>query len=46
MHKIEKKSLWRDEMSYGGEIWYMEPYNILRAKKYACVWLNSICIIN
>ena len=23
MHKTENKSLWRDEMSYGGETWYM-----------------------
>ena len=23
MHKTENKSLWRDEMSYGIETWYM-----------------------
>ena len=23
MHKTENKSLWRDEMSYGSDIWYM-----------------------
>ena len=45
MHKIENKSLWRDEMSYGSDAWYMERiYEEL--KNYACVWLISICIIN
>ena len=23
MHEIENKSLWEDEMSYGGDTWYM-----------------------
>ena len=23
MHKTENKSLWRDEMSYGNDTWYM-----------------------
>ena len=23
MHKTENKSLWKEEMSYGGDIWYM-----------------------
>ena len=23
MHKIENKSLWKKEMTYGGETWYM-----------------------
>ena len=23
MHKIENKSLWKEEMSYDGDIWYM-----------------------
>ena len=23
MHKIENKSLWKEEVSYGGETWYM-----------------------
>ena len=23
MHKIENKSLWKEEMSYGGDTWYM-----------------------
>ena len=45
MHKTENKSLWRDEMSYGGETWYMgRIYEEL--KNYACIWLISICIIN
>ena len=35
----------RDEMSYGSDTWYMgRIYEEL--KKYACVWLISICIIN
>ena len=45
MHKTENKNLWRDEMSYGGDTWYMgRIYEGL--KIYACVWLISICIIN
>ena len=45
MHKTENKSLQKDEMSYGGETWYMgRIYEEL--KNYACVWLISICIIN
>ena len=27
MHKIENKSLWKEEMSYGGETWYMGRIN-------------------
>ena len=27
MQKIEKKSLWKEEMSYGGETWYMGIIN-------------------
>ena len=23
MHKTENKSLWKEEMSYGGDTWYM-----------------------
>ena len=26
MHKTENKSLWRDEMSYGSDTWYMVEY--------------------
>ena len=45
MHKTENKSLWRDEMSFGSDTWYMgRTYGEL--KNYACVWLISICIIN
>ena len=45
MYKTENKSLWRDEMSYGSDTWYMgRIYEEL--KNYACVWLISICIIN
>ena len=44
MHKIEN-NLWKEEMSYGGETWYMDRiYEEL--KYYACIWLISICIIN
>ena len=45
MYKTENKSLWRDEMSYGSNTWYMGTiYEEL--KDYACIWLISICIIN
>ena len=44
MHKTENKSLWKDEMTYGSDTWYMgRTYGEL--KNYACVWLISICII-
>ena len=45
MHKTENKSLWRDEMSYGSDIWYMGRIHE-ELKNYACIWLISICIIN
>ena len=45
MHKTENKSLWKEEMSYGGDTWYGgRIYEEL--KNYACVWLISIYIIN
>ena len=45
MHEIENKSLWKKEMSYGSETWYMSRiYEEL--KNSSCVWLISICIIN
>ena len=45
MHKIEHKSLWKKELSYDGDTWYMgRIYEEL--KKYACIWLISIGIIN
>ena len=38
MHKIENKSLWKEEISYGGDTWYMgRAFEEL--KKYAS--LNS-----
>ena len=41
MHKIENKSLCKEEMSYGGETWYMgRIYGEL--KNDACFWLISI----
>ena len=33
MHKIENKSLWKEEMSYGGETWYMGRVYEEREKK-------------
>ena len=43
--KQKNKSLWRDEMSFGSDTWYMgRIYEEL--KKFTCVWLISICIIN
>ena len=45
MHKIENKSLWKDEKSYGGGTWYVDS-TLKELKNYACVWLISICIIN
>ena len=45
MHKIENKNLWKEEMNYGGETWYMgRIYEEL--KNYASIWQISICIIN
>ena len=44
MHKIEK-SLWKEEMSYGGDSWYMGRI-FEELKNYACSWLISICIID
>ena len=45
MHKIENTSLRKEEMSCGGETWYMgRIYEEL--KNYTCVWQISICIIN
>ena len=45
MHKIENKSLWKEEMSYGGETWYMGRIHE-ESKNDAWVWLISIYIIN
>ena len=45
MHKTENKSLWKEEMSYGGDTWYMGRI-LEELKDFACVWLISICIIN
>ena len=45
MHEIENNSLWKEEMSYGGDTWYMgRIYEEL--KNYARVRLISICISN
>ena len=45
MHKTADKSLWKEDMSYGGDTWYMgRIYEELN--NYTCVWLISICIIN
>ena len=45
MHKIENKSLWKEELSYGGDTWYMGRI-FENLKNDASVWLISICIIN
>ena len=45
MHKTEIKSLWKDEMSYGGGTWYMGG-TFEELLNYDWVWLISICIIN
>ena len=33
MHKIENKSLWKEEMSYGGDTWYMGRTKKINKKK-------------
>ena len=47
MHKRENKleSLRREEMSYGGDIWYIGRI-FEELKNYTCILLISICIIN
>ena len=40
----QKKSLWKEEMSYGGNAWYMGRI-FEELKNYAFVWLICICII-
>ena len=44
MHKIENKSLWKEEMTYGGDTWYMGRV-FEELKIYTCIWLNSIYLI-
>ena len=41
MHKTDNKSLWKEEMSYGGDTWYMGRI-FEELKNYACVWLISL----
>ena len=43
MHKIENKSLRKEEMIYGGETWYMG--RICEEIKIRLRLANSICII-
>ena len=45
MHEIDNNFLWKEEMSYGGDTWYMGRI-FEELKIYTCVWLISICIIN
>ena len=46
MNKTENKSLWREEMSYGGgSTWYMNS-TVEELKNHPWVRLISICIIN
>ena len=40
-----KKSLWKDENSYGDGTWYMDS-TLEELNNYACICLISICIIN
>ena len=42
---MHSKSLWKEEMSYGGDTWYMGG-TFEEQEVFACVWLISICIIN
>ena len=43
MHKMENKSLWKYEMSYGGVTWYMDN-TLEELKNYACTLLIYICM--
>ena len=45
MHRIEMKSLWKKEVSYGGGTRYMDS-TLEELRNYACIWLISICMIN
>ena len=45
MYEIEHKSIWIQEMSYGGDTWYMGRI-FEDLENYTCIWLISICIIN
>ena len=38
MHKMENKSLWKDEVSYGDDTWYMGR-TFEELKYYVCVTL-------
>ena len=42
MHKIENKSLWKEEMSYGNDTWYMGRI----FEEVKIFWLIFICTIN
>ena len=46
MHKSENKSLWEEEMSCS-DTWYIcfVWVEYFELKKYACIWLISICKI-
>ena len=46
MHKTENKSFWKEEMSYGGDTWYMWGRIFEELKDYACDWPISICIMD
>ena len=38
MRKIKNKSLWKEEMSYGSDTWFVDS-TLEELKNYACVWL-------
>ena len=40
MHNTENKSLWKEEMNYGGDTWYMGRIYYEELKIYAYVWLS------
>ena len=44
MHKIENKKLWKEEMSDGGETWYMG--RIYRELKKLCLHLANFHLHN
>ena len=41
MHKIEKKNLWKEVMSCGGNTWYMGGI-FEELNKYASIWINKV----
>ena len=44
MHKIENKSLWKEEINYGGDTWYMG--RIYEDLKKLCLHLSYFHLHN